>query len=684
MDKTIKLGLGQINITPADLFGNFEKIKEYVKKSKKEKCDLVIFPEMAISGYLLSDLWEDDAFVTEVDRYTDEVRKLSKGITIIFGNVMSDFRPSLFDPKRKAFGNDGRTKKFNCAFVVSNGKFVENVRAKYKTKDIFPRRGVAIKTNEPLYREFEDQRHFLPLKEYSQQLGIELSDLINPFEIKTGTKKTIIGVLICEDVWIQDYVYNDKILNPAKILKEKGAEIIIAISASPFGWRKEEARLKNINEVQKEIGIPLVYVNNVGEQNNGKNEYVFDGKSTVFDANGKPDFMAPSWQEGLFFYSVDIAKSKNFVPYIRTRNKTQEREELYQSLVFGIREFARQKNIKNFLIGMSGGIDSSLVAYLCVQALGKDRVLGVNMPTRFNSDWTKDIAKVVADRLGIKYTTVPIEDLANNVREKISQVNFDRDYGKYSSTNKDRVIDENLQARIRSADILAGISAKYDHTVYTSNGNKSEILLGWFTIDGDGRGAICPIADLYKLDIIDLCAHINEKEEIIPWDLIAPLFDPKRYYDTGETDRHIIPENTKPLVPSAELSENQDVTKGRGDPIIFPYHDPLLKQFVEYRKNPEDVLSSFEKGSYAGLAKFLDMDEQTLRTVFAKNFPSTKDWIEDLERIWKLFHLAIYKQIQSPPIISISKRALGFDFRRSQLPPVFTRKYQIAKKSLMA
>lgn len=682
MNKNLKIGLGQINITPGDLAGNFEKIKEYVKKAKKEKCDLVIFPEMAISGYLLSDLWEDDAFVKEVDRYTDEVRKLSTGITIIFGNVMPDFRQSLFDPARKSFGNDGRTKKFNCAFIVSNGKFVENGNIKYQKKDIFPRRGVVVKTNEPLYREFEDQRHFLPLKEYSQQLGIKLFDLTNPFEIKTAAGKRKIGVLICEDVWIQDYIYNDKILNPAKILKEKGAEIIIAISASPFGWRKEEARLKNINEVQKEIRLPLIYVNNVGGQNNGKNEYVFDGKSTVFSASGKPEYMAPSWQDGLFTTTVGLSKSGKFVPYVRTRSKKQEREELFQSLVFGIKEFARQKNIQNFLVGMSGGIDSSLVAYLCVRAVGKDRVMGVNMPTRFNSDWTKDIAKVIADRLGIKFTTVPIEDLANVVREKISGAKFGDDYGKYGPDKKDRTVDENLQARIRSADILAGISAKYDRTVYTSNGNKSEILLGWFTIDGDGRGALCPIADLYKLDIIDLCAHINEKEEVFPWDLIAPLFDTKRYYDTGESDRHLIPENVKALVPSAELSENQNVEKGRGDPIIFAYHDPLLKQFVEYRKNPEDVLRSFEKGSYAGLAKFLNMDERTLRNVFAKNFPTTSDWIEDLERIWKLFHLAVYKQIQCPPIISVSKRALGFDFRRSQLPPCYTKNYLLCKKKV--
>ncbi len=346
-----------------------------------------------------------------------------------------------------------------------------------------------------------------------------------------------------------------------------------------------------------------------------------------------------------------------------------------------IQDFSIQKKINKYVVGMSGGVDSALVAYLCVQAVGKEHVLGVNIPTKFNSDWAKSTAKFVADRLGIAYQVVPIEDLVENVRKKISSVEFAGDFGNFGSKHRERVIDENIQARTRIADIVSGISAKYPNTVYTCNGNKTEILLGWFTLDGDGRGAISPIGDLYKTQVIDLCAHINEtylnnKQEIIfPWELIAPVFNPLRYFDSWDGKQTLLPSNTKNLVPSAELSEEQNVNKEKGDPIIFEYHDLLLRRFVEYRQNPEDVLEAFSENGWEGLANLFDTSTEWFTKFMHKHFKTSQDWVTDIERVWKLFHIAIYKQIQSPPIISISKRALGYDFRRSQTPAYFTQRY---------
>lgn len=697
MVSTVRLALAQMNVTAGQPATNLEKILAWIKDAQKNRADIIIFPEMAIPGYMISDMWEDDAFVADCDRMTDKIRMAATDIAVVFGNVVVDSRKSLFTRKRTAFGNDGRVRKYNAALAVTKGKFTRTTAPlpHYKGKKIFPRDGIAIKTNEPLYREFEDQRHLLPLKEYAQQLGIPLANLLSPVEIKVRGQDVSIGLLICEDIWTSDYIYNGEILSPAEVLAKKGADLLICISTSPFGWHKDEVRKKQINLVQERIHtagrlLPLIYVNNVGSQNNGKNEFVFDGRSAVFSSNGEQIYEAPAWQEGIFSLSLAANPAdKRFQTYQRPAgNKIQEREDLYTALVTGIREFARQKNIDQIIVGMSGGIDSSLVAKICVDALGKDQVLGVNLPTKFNSQWTKDNAQKVAKTLGIDYQIIPIEEIADLVRHKIAKVSFQGNYGKYSPTRRDRTVDENLQARVRSADILAGIAAKYDRTIYTSNGNKTEILLGYFTLDGDGRGAICPLGDVFKTQVADLAAHLNEAyarqndgRALFPWELIAPLFDPRRYFDHWDGQTTPIPLGTPSLVPSAELSKDQDVNSGRGDPIIFPYHDPLLRRFIEYHRNPEDIAKALLEKK---LASELGIETTTLNGIIAKHFPTPREWLEDLEKIWELYHRAIFKQIQSPPIITVSKRSLGYDFRRSQTAAYLTKQYTVYKGAILS
>jgi len=664
MNTIVKIAIGQTNIFAGNPEENLAKVLNFIIKAKKEKADIVVFPEMAVPGYMLSDLWEDDAFVLDCAKLSQEIRKASQGITVIFGSVLPDNRPSLFDPQRQSFGNDGRLRKFNAAFVFSNGQPAKRLHPlpTLKGQKILPD-GVTIKTLQPLYREFEDQRHFLSLSQYSLELNQPLEDLLQPFKININEQSVNVGILICEDIWTRDYIYHGQPANPAKILVQNGAELLIAISSSPFGWRKFETRLKAINRVQKstfDIGLPtpMVNVNCVGYQNNGKNEFGFDGRSTLHDANGNITFQAPTWEEGLYTTKLELGhKPKTFSTINYTATKKEQRQELHDALVNGLKEFALQKGIKNFVVGLSGGIDSALVAYLCVQAVGKDHVLAINMPSKFNSPRTKNTARIVAKNLGISYQIIPIEDIANHIRKKLN-INL----------KKDQLVDENLQARIRSADILAGIAAKLPNTVYTSNGNKTEILLGYFTLDGDGRGAICPLGDVFKTDIASLATDINQKGKLIfPWELIAPIFDNEAYGGPNP-----IPANIKQIVPSAELSRDQNVDQGRGDPIIFSYHDRILRLFLEYRQDPENLL-------FALISQKLEE-----LPIIKKNFTHPSDWISDLEKTWVLFHRAIYKQIQSPPIISVSKRSLGFDFRRSQTPAHFTQNYQSLKKQILA
>lgn len=694
----VRISLAQIDVRTGRPDINFERIVGAIDEAKKKGAEIVVFPEMVIPGYLIGDMWEDEAFVKDCSACTEEVRRRSKGIAVIFGNVLVDDRLSLFSKGRTSFGNDGRVKKYNAAFIVKDGKFLEYTRLfpLYKNRQIFPSHGVTVKTNEPLYREFEDQRHFLPLKEYAQQLGFPLSELLQPFKLEVRGKVINVGVLICEDIWTGDYIYSGEVLDPSKILVDNGAELLITISSSPYGWRKNNARSKNVHVVQERLfkrGKPrtVVYLNHVGLQNNGKTEFVFDGRSAVFTGDGSVIFEAPAFKEGIFTLDVPVSASKKsfgFVDPVLT--KKEQRLELKQALVYGIRKFFEERGLERAVIGLSGGIDSSLVAFLCAEALGREKVLGVNMPTRFNSEWTKSTALHVAGKLGIAYQIVPIEDMANLMREKLLKVEFNGAFGKYGLGERDRTVDENMQARIRSADILAGISAKYERSVYTSNGNKTEILLGWFTLDGDGRGALCPIGDIYKTQVIDLAAQINEDylvfhngEVVFPWELISPLFDPERYFDNWDGEKTLIPPGTDTLVPSAELSEKQDVYKKLGDPIIYPYHDFLLREFVEYRRNPEDILRSFVERGFEGLGERLGMTAQKAEKIVKENFSTPGDFISDLERVWRLYHLAIFKQIQSPPILAVSKRALGFDFRRAQTDSYLTKEYFLIKERIL-
>ncbi len=304
-----------------------------------------------------------------------------------------------------------------------------------------------------------------------------------------------------------------------------------------------------------------------------------------------------------------------------------------------------------YLIGVSGGIDSSVVACLLAEACGPERVFAVNMPTRFNADVTQDNARQLCGKLGVDYLSCPIDELYERLAEKIKGTRFTRDKGDYT-----RLVDENLQARIRGADILAGLAAKHG-LVFTNNGNKTEVALGYATLYGDVNGAIAPIADLYKTQIYALARYLNEKvygKEVIPENLLDGS-----------------------IVPSAELSDAQDVTRGLGDPIKYGYHDALLRQMIEYRHHPADVLAWFLDGTLLDALEWKNLDR------FRGYFSDSRSWLEDLEWVARQMHINYFKRIQAPPIIVVSKRAFGFDLRESQLPEYTPRVYGERRKRVL-
>lgn len=276
------------------------------------------------------------------------------------------------------------------------------------------------------------------------------------------------------------------------------------------------------------------------------------------------------------------------------------------------------------------------------------------MPSKFNSQLTRDAAADLAKNLKINYTIFPIQqavDLTINELKKVAFIQQDENQFKTNLEVSGLVI-ENIQARDRSSRVLAAIASSLG-VVFTNNGNKTETAIGYTTLYGDMDGALAPIADLYKEEVYQLADYINKL-----------------------AGKEIIPVSVLHVVPSAELSTKQDVTKGKGDPINYPYHDKLLRAFIEFRRDPEYILELYKNNELESMLKI----ETGLVN---KSFKSPADFINDLEHKWKLYKINYFKRIQSPPIIAVSKRAFGFDLRESQNGVYFTKKYKKIKEELL-
>ena len=615
-----RIALVQMEVQAARPDLNAARMKRHIDAAREQGAEVVVFSELCVSGYLIGDLWEIDALVRDFASYSDEICAASSGVTVIFGNVAVD--------DSGAIGEDGRSRKYNAVIVCHDGEYA------YRDAAMPPGPPTCIqpKTLHPNYRFFDDDRHFYSLRALAQARGVSVYDWCVPFQIERVDGSTFqFGVQLCEDIWCQDYEYGTDMLNTLKVYRDRGAQAVFNLSASPWTWQKNDKRNRVVRDILKRSPLPFFYVNQVGAQNNGKNIMVFDGDSTVYAHDGAIVRRAAPWKEQIVF-SNDASPDGQ-------EGKTQtETEAIYAAVLSGLGHLDQLRERESrFLVGLSGGIDSSVVACLLVKAFGPERVFGVNMPTRFNAQITQDNARLVCERLGIDYQVCPIEELYAQVAEQVQQIEFSRSKGTY-----DRLVDENIQARIRFSDILAGIAAKHGF-VFTNNGNKTELALGYTTLYGDLGGAIAPIADLYKTQVFELGRFLNEDvfgAEVIAQNLL-----------------------TRETVPSAELSEAQDVTKGLGDPIKYDYHDVVLRQLIEYRHHPSDLLRWFLDGQLLERLEWTDGG-----AAFERYFPDAATWVEDLEWVQRQLRVSFFKRIQSPPLIVLSKRAFGYDLRETQYP----------------
>ena len=631
----MKITLSQLEIIPSMPTNNAARIINYIEEAKNNNADMIIFPELAISGYLIGDMWESESFIRECEELGEEIIKASKDIFVVFGNIAVDRNKKNFD---------GRVRKYNALFLAKDGKLIKNPYSKIPYPFI-------IKTLLPNYKEFEDTRHFFSLKDLIFENALEdnfdIKKYFNPVEININGEKINLGLTICEDAWSSNYN-----LSPMDILNEK-TDLFINISSSPYTLIKDTKRHKMYSDISKKYNKPLIYVNNVGIQNNGKTVYTFDGGSSAYDNNGNIIFASNRYEERLYYIEMNLTK-KEFPKAIKI-NEENEYKLIYDTIIYGIRKFTKLIGINKVVIGVSGGIDSALSSAVYVNAIGKDNVLLVNMPSRFNSNTTKNLAKTLAKNLGCAYMVVPIQESVDFTIKQIETCKIIKD-GEESFLKVSSFIAENIQARDRSSRILSGLAASFGG-VFTCNANKTETMVGYSTLYGDGAGFFAALADLWKYQIYELAKYINKN-----------IFK-----------KEIIPEGSINIIPSAELSNAQAVDEGKGDPIKYDYHDYLFKALMESwnRILPEDILQMY-------IDEILEEKIGCEKGIIKKYFKNDLEFIEDLEKWWRQYMgMAISKRIQAPPILAISRRAFGFGNRESQNRVYYTSKYLYLKNKLL-
>lgn len=627
----MRVALGQMEVIPGKPSINGSTMLQMIAQAKEQGAQMIVFSEMCLSGYLVGDLWEQQSFLRDCEAWGQKIIAAAQDIWVLFGNVAVDWH---------TVGEDGRVRKYNAFFVAGQGRLWGGDNFPYPFR---------IKTLQPNYREFDDSRYFYSLRKLAVEKGEPIAHFLRPVHIPWQDTTLSLGCLLCEDGWSDDYA-----VKPMDIMAEQGVDLFINLSSSPFTLGKREKRHRVFGTQAKTHGVPLLYVNHVGIQNNGKTVYTFDGSSTVYHGKGQVLHRGPSFAPGLDLLSLGLAA--NSPGPITARTKDQDAgPTLVQALIYGIKKFIQSIGINKVVIGLSGGIDSAVSAALYRQALEADRVLLVNMPSRFNSDTTKGLARQLAGNLGCLYTMVPIQEAVDFTVQQITQARLEHlGGGTAQQLQMAPLVLENIQARDRSARVLAGLAAAFGGG-FPCNANKSELTVGYGTLYGDLAGFFACLADLWKHQVYQVAEQINHLagEELIPRGIID-------------------------LVPSAELSAAQAVDQGKGDPLVYPYHDYLFWAFMERwdRATPEDILGWYLDG-------VLEKEINCQPGLVASLFPSPREFVADLERWWQQYTgMGVAKRIQAPPVLAVSRRAYGFDHREAQNGVYYTTAYQQMKASL--
>lgn len=458
MNKRTRIGFGQINPTVGDFSGNLKKILEFARLADSQKCDLVIFPEMSLSGYPVWDLAVKKSFIEENLRSLQAIVRESRRLrpALIVGYV------------EKGSLKSGKSR--NALAWIERGRMrLRQHKSLLPTYDVFL---------EEIFFEAGEKHEVLPWKGFR------------------------VGTAICEDLWDEDYS-----VKPLQLLSKKHANLVIVVNASPYHREAARSRDELLRRQSRSYGFPLIYVNQVG----GQDDLIFDGRSLMVDRLGRMLFRAPVFEEGLFVYDWNPAeKNPRDEPLPET---TGEPSEIYEALVLGIRDYLRKNGFQKVVIGLSGGIDSALTAALACDALGPDRVLGVTMPGPYSSKGSWEDSHELAKNLSIEFRVYPIKEKYESLLRLYKRARASEKKSSKSGFTLTLAM-ENLQARLRGLELMY-ISNDEGRLVLTT-GNKSELAMGYCTLYGDMAGGLCVLGDLYKTDVYRLARFRNLTETVIP------------------------------------------------------------------------------------------------------------------------------------------------------------------------
>jgi NAD+ synthetase len=513
----MKVFIGQINPTVGALSANAELIKKAYAQGVRAGADLVMVTELAVTGYPPRDLLDREVFVNAALETRDALAKMTGQTSLLFGCITR---------------NDNWCGKplHNTAVLAQNGKVV------------FQQHKVLL----PTYDVFDELRYFEPAR------AVQI--------VEIAGKRAAIS--ICEDFWFNDEVLGTKLYcdNPVDQLARQGAEIFLNISASPFNAGKRKSRYELFSEIARRYRIPLVYVNQVG----GNDELLFDGSSIVINGQGQTVFCAPAFDEHHALVPLDGPSCESVLAL-------EESEEIGRGLILGLRDYISKCGFKDVVIGLSGGIDSAVTAALAVEALGKEHVTGIAMPSQFSSRGSLDDACALARNLGIAIHVVPIEPIYKSYEQSFN-VLFDN--------NTFDITNENVQARIRGNILMAW--SNRTGAMVVSTGNKSEMAVGYCTLYGDMAGGLALLGDVYKTTIYRVAEWINRDSEVIPRSTI-----------------------TKP--PSAELRPNQT-----DQDTLPPYEvlDGILRLYIEdWCEVDEIAAAGYDRALVEKILRIVDTNE---------------------------------------------------------------------------
>ncbi len=496
----MKIAAAQVNPTVGDVAGNVDKILGYVARGKELGAQLVVFPELSLTGYPPRDLLERPSFIDRNIAALGDLAQKSKDVSILVGFV------------EKNLSAEGKP-LYNAAALLEGGEIAY----------------VSFKSLLPTYDVFDEARYFEPAA--------------GSAPLKIGGQK--VALTICEDIW------TDAMCGPRKYAKDplgemakKKFQLIINMSASPWSIGRDALRAELMKAQAKQYNVPVICVNQVG----GNDELVFDGNSIAVDPQGNVLAQAKPFEEDIILIDLDYGAGDQH------GQKLSDAEAVYRALVLGTRDYAHKCGFKKAVVGISGGVDSALVAAIAAEALGPDKVLGVMLPSMYTSEASKQDAAALARALGIEHKSISIQPMFDA---------FMNEFEKLFVGLPADATEQNIQSRIRGS-VLMAISNKMGHLLL-STGNKSELATGYCTLYGDMAGGLDVLADVPKTLVVQIAREVANK------------------------DRELIPQNTLQRPPSAELRHNQ---RDSDDLPEYSVLDPILKAYIEDGKSPEEIVEA--------------------------------------------------------------------------------------------